>query len=260
MLSNNQGRGANDLRLGCRLSHNVLRSSRPPSIIQTVSRRKRHVASSGLLPKWSSELRWVSTRDHLTSSLLDIFSNRRRRVLILLSNSAGFSDSYSRLRDTFVLLSICPFDMSQNPQFLDAGSGNYRLASSPCIDMGEDNGAPNHDRDGGSRPYPNHPWSRDTDVGAYEYGCSTGALSAYVPDGTVVEIPGLLVSAMFPQWGRIYVQRMDRVSGIRVDTSNTYTIGHQLTIRGTLQTDATLAERYIVPSPACARSAGRSGL
>jgi hypothetical protein len=116
-----------------------------------------------------------------------------------------------------------------------------------CVDHGKDLGAPNHDRDGGFRPDVDVPYNENTDIGAYEYGYSLGALAATLPDGTVVEVYSMLVSAMFPQWGRIYVQRMDRVSGIRVDTSNTYTIGHTLRIRGTLQTDATLAERYIVP-------------
>ena len=56
-------------------------------------------------------------------------------------------------------------DISADPQFVDAASGDYHLKStSPCINEATSTAAPATDRDGVPRP-----WGAGVDMGAYEY-------------------------------------------------------------------------------------------
>lgn len=56
-------------------------------------------------------------------------------------------------------------NLNVSPQFVSSRSGNYRLLStSPCIDAGTGEGAPNEDFDGEPRPF-----GSSTDMGADEY-------------------------------------------------------------------------------------------
>ncbi len=64
-------------------------------------------------------------------------------------------------------------NMSRDPLFVLptwGRKGDFHLKKqSPCIDSGTSRGAPSDDLDGGSRP-----WGRGVDMGAYEYGASSG--------------------------------------------------------------------------------------
>lgn len=94
---------------------------------------------------------------------------------ILYANTAGFGANYFNLEsaDSRTLISHCCADplpagagnISLNPAWVDAGVGNYRLGpASPCIDAGDNAGAPLVDLDGVARPQ-----GGMVDMGAYEY-------------------------------------------------------------------------------------------
>lgn len=62
-------------------------------------------------------------------------------------------------------------NISENPLFVDPGSGDYHLrAGSPCIDTGTNEGAPTEDIEGNPRPIDGDgDDTAVTDMGAYEY-------------------------------------------------------------------------------------------
>jgi len=72
-----------------------------------------------------------------------------------------------------------------------------------------------------------------------------GEAKASFPDGSQVSFGELSVTATFP--GCIYVESRDRSQGIRVDTSGTFEIGDVVSLNGTIYTDPTNGERYILP-------------
>lgn len=64
-----------------------------------------------------------------------------------------------------------------NPLFVNAANNDYQLtAASPCIDTGNNTGAPTIDYLGNPRPY-----NGIVDIGAYEYGSNSGCSAAGTP-------------------------------------------------------------------------------
>ncbi|MDO8630574.1 MAG: choice-of-anchor Q domain-containing protein, partial [Phycisphaerales bacterium] len=142
-------------------------------------------------------------------------------------------------------------DISVDPLLVDGTGGDYHIARvSPCIDSGYDTGAPGFDADGMIRPQDgNGDGTAICDIGAYEYPLNLGAAKRTYPDGHPVALGGVSVTAVFAADGRIYVERTDRTSGVRVDTTETFSIGQVVNLSGALQTDPIAGERYALASP-----------
>ena len=72
-------------------------------------------------------------------------------------------------------------NITNAPAFVDAGAGDYRLATASfCIDAGTTNGAPGCDIDGNPRPRRGMPGvgAKNCDMGAYEYGFHFNAIQS----------------------------------------------------------------------------------
>lgn len=67
------------------------------------------------------------------------------------------------------------------------------------------------------------------------------------PDGSAVQISGLIVSAAFD--GAVYVQSPDRSQGIRVGTPAVLASGDVVDVSGLMQTDPLTGERFIAAFP-----------
>lgn len=88
-------------------------------------------------------------------------------------------------------------NISVDPQFVDAASGDYRLkASSPCIDTGTNSGAPAADKDGVSRPQDGDGDGNATcDMGAFERPYMALDSGAVATDSTTVTVDSSFAGA-----------------------------------------------------------------
>ena len=138
-------------------------------------------------------------------------------------------------------------NISADPLFADQANGDYRLtALSPCLDAGTNTGGPSTDIEGCIRPQDgNGDGLARCDMGAYEYPLNLFAAKSTYPDGNEIAFGGVSVSGRFPADGRIYVERANRSSGIRVDTAGDFAEGEVLNVSGTIQTDSLTGERYV---------------
>jgi len=106
------------------------------------------------------------------------------------------------------------------------------------------------DMDGAIRPQDgNGDGTTVCDIGAYECPLNLGAAKRTYTNGSSIALGGFSVTAVFPADQQIYVERQDRVSGIRVNTSETFGLGQILNLSGVITTDFTTGERYVQPSP-----------
>lgn len=118
--------------------------------------------------------------------------------------SATYSDISAALTGTG--------NISSNPDFVSAASGNYHLkAGSPCIDKGTSVGAPKTDKDGIHRPQGN-----GYDMGAYEYHVlrsTTTKLSApaSVAVKTSLKLSGTVSPSAAP--GTVTITKTRKVGG-----------------------------------------------
>lgn len=138
-----------------------------------------------------------------------------------------------------------PTDISLNASFVDQSSYNLHLQpDSPCIDAGTNRHVPITDLDGAIRPQDgNMDLSALWDIGAYEYPLNLFDAKRDYPNGSAIAFGSTPVTAQF--LGQLYVERLDRTVGIRVDTADTFAIGSLVNVSGFIQTDSTTGERYI---------------
>lgn len=90
----------------------------------------------------------------------------------------------------------------------------------------------------------------DIKMATYSVQSDLHAAKVSYPDGTDVDFEHMVVTACLPnpdQTGQywVYVENLDRISGIRVNTSSSHTVGDTIDITGTIETDNTRGERYI---------------
>jgi len=161
-----------------------------------------------------------------------------------------YNDVYANTAYNYSGISADPTDISQDPLFADQSGGDLHLQTgSPCIDTGTNTGAPVTDLDGAIRPQDgNGDGSAICDIGAYEYPMNLANAKQNAADGTALAFGGVPVTACFASPARIYVERADRSQGIRVDTDKTFPEGELVNTSGTIGTDSTTGERYVLPS------------
>lgn len=149
-------------------------------------------------------------------------------------------------------------DISQPPMFKNQSSGNYRLAAdSPCIDSGSNGDAANLDCDGLIRPQDgNGDMFATVDIGAYEYPADLNIIKRYYANGESAVFGGAAVSAVFADQQQVYVEKLDRSGGIRVNTMESLETGAVVNIVGILGTD-TSGERYIDAMSGYPRATGK---
>jgi hypothetical protein len=88
------------------------------------------------------------------------------------------------------------------------------------------------------------------DIGAYEYPLNLGkAKTSYLVESPI-SLSGVVVTALMPELGCIYVERADRSSGIRIDTSKSFRISDELNVCGTIRSDEQNGECYIATTDA----------
>jgi len=172
------------------------------------------------------------------------------------------NDVYGNTSYNYSGLSPGMGDISLDPMFLNRGGGDYHLLSgSPCIDTGTNTGEPDADLDGAIRPQDgNGDGTAMCEIGAYEYPLDLLKAKKMLSDGTLLTFGVASVTALFPPQGRIYVERTDRSSGIRVDTSQTFDEGKLVNVQGAIQTDPASGERYVSTSAPWPKSTGGSAM
>jgi len=138
-------------------------------------------------------------------------------------------------------------DMSLDPMFVDSAADDYHLLStSPCIDTGTSTGAPSTDFDGFIRPQDgNGDGTAICDIGAFEFPLSPSLARKNYADGASLVFGCASVTAKFSSPGCIYVENLDRSSGVRIDTSETLSENALVNVQGTMQTDPSTGERYV---------------
>lgn len=189
---------------------------------------------------------------------------------IIAFNGTGIRDMYSSPTPTltnndiygnttnYVGVTKGATDMSADPLFVNRAAGDYHLRfGSACVDAGANTGAPSNDVEGIARPLDgDRNGVAVCDIGAYEYPMNQVNAKTDYPDGSLVDLGFMTVTAAFPTVGCIYVERDDRVLGLRVNTSQTFAEGTVLNVFGTMGTDTQTGERYVQAADTYPRSVG----
>lgn len=74
---------------------------------------------------------------------------------------------------------------------------------------------------------------------------SPNDLGKSLSDGSRVSFQSLVVTASFPALGFIYLEKQDKCTGIRVNTTKAFSEGQLVGVNGTIQTDPSNSERYV---------------
>jgi hypothetical protein len=137
-----------------------------------------------------------------------------------------------------------------DPLFVNKDAGDYHLRSnSMCIDTGSNTDAPATDMEGRIRPQDgNGDGTAICDMGAYEYPLSLGRARMNYADGSPITFGGMSVTAVFPASSHIYVEQPDRISGVRVDTLEAFSVGQVVNVSGQILTDTATGECYVQAS------------
>ncbi len=153
-------------------------------------------------------------------------------------------------------------NISVDPMLVDVVSGNLHIQpTSPCVDAGSDDAVLTilMDMDGQDRIQ-----GLRSDIGADESdgttwpsaGDNLGIVKSTFADNDPMSAVALSVTAVFPDLGFIYAEKTDRASGIRIDTFDAYIEGELIGVVGTIQTDITSGERYVLPDAGWPKDTG----
>lgn len=155
------------------------------------------------------------------------------------------NDSFGNTGGNYSGLSAGTGDISKDPLFVSAATGDYHLTdASLCIDAGWSSapGLPAVDKDGSPRIQ-----GAAVDIGAYEHAPTAISVPAIglakaVADGKPVSLTAKVVTAVFT--GAFYVEEPDRSAGIRVSSGIPVSVGNVVNISGAMATAD--GERQIV--------------
>jgi len=153
-------------------------------------------------------------------------------------------------------------NIKRDPAFVSASTNDFHLkAGSYCIDAAGSDFAPETDRDGYIRPQDgNSDWIGVADMGAYEYPADFTKIRWNCHEGTSTAFSGMVVSAIIPDRGLLYVEKPDRSCGIGMLTWGDVSEGDIVNVIGKIVTDSTTGERFIGTESTVSRAGGTVAL